>query len=679
MDNTLNYNIKFQTNADRITAGVDKLDKTLNKAGRGAMTLGQKFGQAMQSMNSKLNTIRIDSLVNNIGHAANGLNAMSAPGLKLTSELADLSAIAGVTGKGLDEIEGYARQNAVTFGGDAAAGINSYKLILSQLGPEIAKVPQGLKAMGDNVSILSKTMGGDTAAATEVLTTAMNQFQVSTADPIKASKEMADMMNIMAAAAKEGSAELPQQKAALEQSGMAAKAANVSFAETAAAIQVLDKAGKKGSEGGVALRNTMAVLSQGRFLPKDVQEELKAAGVDVNVLGDKSLTLADRLRPLKGIMNDSALVTKLFGRENSNAALALVSGIDEQERLTEKIQGTNTAMEQAAIVMASPEEIAKRLTARIDDMKISFFNATGGTMAYVSVLGNMAFDVGNLIPLFSASAKAIAFMTNATKLQALWTGITTTATSVWTGAQWLLNAAMTANPIGVIIMAIAALVAGIVWLVSNVEGFGEYWDHTWKGAKLIFSAVVEGFKVNFNAMVDGIMIGINAIKFGWYKFKEVMGIGDSTENQNMIAQIQADTVARMDAIKEGQKKVAKIALEGAKELTIGASKLKWKNDGETSEASADAGGIAAPNPSPGTEGSSAGTAGGKTGENDKTKTNTAIATGGTKHNYITITMKDLIGVLNIKGNDFKDSAKQMQDQSADALMRTLALAVTAGS
>jgi len=39
----------------------------------------------------------------------------------------------------------------------------------------------------------------------------------------------------------------------------------------------------------------------------------------------------------------------------------------------------------------------------------------------------------------------------------------------------------------------------------------------------------------------------------------------------------------------------------------------------------------------------------------------------------------LIGVLNIKGNDFKDSAKQMQDQSADALMRTLALAATAGS
>ena len=52
---------------------------------------------------------------------------------------------------------------------------------------------------------------------------------------------------------------------------MAAKAAGVSFAETNAAIQVLDKAGKKGSEGGVALRNVMSTLAQGRFLPKDVR------------------------------------------------------------------------------------------------------------------------------------------------------------------------------------------------------------------------------------------------------------------------------------------------------------------------------------------------------------------------------------------------------------------------
>lgn len=89
---------------------------------------------------------------------------------------------------------------------------------------------------------------------------------------------MAQMMNVMAAAGQAGSAELPTIKVALEQCGMAAKAAGVSFEETNAAIQVLDKAGKKGAEGGVALRNVMSILATGRFLPKDVQEELTAAG-----------------------------------------------------------------------------------------------------------------------------------------------------------------------------------------------------------------------------------------------------------------------------------------------------------------------------------------------------------------------------------------------------------------
>ena len=88
---------------------------------------------------------------------------------------------------------------------------------------------------------------------------------------------------------------------------MASKAAYVAFAETAAAIQVLDKAGKKGSEGGVALRNTLAILGQGRFLPKQTQEELAAAGIDVLKLADTSLSLKDRLEMLKPILNDAAL------------------------------------------------------------------------------------------------------------------------------------------------------------------------------------------------------------------------------------------------------------------------------------------------------------------------------------------------------------------------------------
>lgn len=670
MDNTLNYILKFQSDANKVAASVERLDKGVNQVNKHVGTMSQKFGSAMDKINSKLSGMRMNAFVQNVQSASQGLSSLSAPGLKLSTSLADLSAITDVTGDKLKQIEGYARDSAKVFGGEAADGVEAYKLILSQLTPELGKAPKALQGMGTHIQTLSKTMSGDVGAASEVLTTALNQYQVSLDDPMQATEEMGRMMNIMAEAAKRGSAELPQQKQALEQSGMAAKAAKLRFEEHAAAIQVLDKAGKKGSEGGVALRNTLAILSTGRFLPKDIQKELQAAGVDINVLGDKSLDFTERLKPLKKIMGDTALVTKLFGRENTNSALALINGIDAQEELKGQITGTNTAYEQAAVIMASPAEKAARLKARIDDLKISMFNATGGALGYAAELGSMAFDISNLIPIFGGFGQMISFVTSATKLQALWTGIVSTATSVWTGIQWALNVAM--SPIFLIPAIIIAIGAAIAWVVLKTEGWGEAWEHTVNGGKLLFELFVSSAKLHFMTLVEGLMIGINAIKKGWYEFKEAVGLGDSSENQKMIAQINSNTEARKKAIIDQAKEVSDTAIEAAKSFGKAAGSIKMKTEVELEE-----GGISNPSLAGTILGGAGGTGGTGTGEG--TKTNTAIATGGSKHNYITISIKSLIDVINIQGKDFKDSAKQMQDQSADALLRTLALATTAGS
>ena len=333
-----------------------------------------------------------------------------APGVALESSLADLSAISGVTGEGLADIERKARATAKEFGGSAAQAVESYKLLLSQLSPELAKTPAAMQEMGRNIAILSKTMGGDATAAATVLTTAMNQYGVSLEDPMEASRKMAEMMNIMAAAGKEGSAELPTIQVALQQCGMMAKSAGVSFAETNAAIQVLDKAGKKGAEGGVALRNVMSILAQGRFLPKDVREELEAAGVDINLLTDKTKSLSERLRPLQPLMADSALFTKLFGRENSAAATALVQGIDQVEAWTTAITGTNTAVEQSEVIMETYSERLSRIQARFDDIKISIFNATGDFGIWLSVISQSLIPIAQLVPLISGLVSAARFI-----------------------------------------------------------------------------------------------------------------------------------------------------------------------------------------------------------------------------------------------------------------------------
>lgn len=50
------------------------------------------------------------------------------------------------------------------------------------------------------------------------------------------------------------------------------------------------------------------------------------------------------------------------------------------------------------------------------------------------------------------------------------------ATQVWTGVQWLLNAALIANPIGIVIVLVAALVAAIVYLATKTQFFQTVWS-----------------------------------------------------------------------------------------------------------------------------------------------------------------------------------------------------------
>lgn len=418
--------------------------------------------------------LKFNQFTEGLQNALSGLDALTRAGMDLNASMTDLSALTGVTGDGLRLIERSARDLAKTFGGSAAQAVESYKLILSQLGPDIAQVPEALAAMGGSVATLSKTMGGDTTAAADVLTTAMNQFGVSMENPSAAAAEMARMMNVMAAAAQAGSAELPAIKEALQQSGMAAAAAGVSFEETNAAIQVLDQRGRKASEGGVALRNVLTTLSQGRFLPQEVLVELEAANIDVNTLTDTTRTLADRLQALAPLMNDTALMTKLFGRENSNAAIALISGVDALREYTEAVTDTSSAEEQAAVVMQSRQEQMARITAAVEDQKIKLYDFLGALYPILKTMGEILVPIAQFIPLINLlstgagkAATAVRTLASSLKLKAAAMRVATAASGTYRAALAGLTAALGSARIATIALQ-ASLTLGLSLAIQGI-------------------------------------------------------------------------------------------------------------------------------------------------------------------------------------------------------------------
>lgn len=85
-------------------------------------------------------------------------------------------------------------------------------------------------------------------------------------------------------------------------------------------------------------------------------------------------------------------------------------------------------------------------------------------------------------------------------------GVVTAATKVAAAGQWLLNAAMTANPIGLVIAGIVALVAGLVWFFTKTEigrkAWGAITDAFKAGISWIMGTAVPVIKTVFAGAVD---------------------------------------------------------------------------------------------------------------------------------------------------------------------------------
>lgn len=109
------------------------------------------------------------------------------------------------------------------------------------------------------------------------------------------------------------------------------------------------------------------------------------------------------------------------------------------------------------------------------------------------------------------------------------------ATKAAAAGQWLLNAAMTANPIGLIIIAVVALVAAFVLLWKKSETFRDIVLGTWSaiktGAMAVFNFLKAYFIGVFNVYKTIFLKGIAAVRAVWeglkWLFTRAVEIGTS--------------------------------------------------------------------------------------------------------------------------------------------------------
>lgn len=487
-DQTTNWILKLVDEITRpvkeVTKSVDKLDDSITqidshvtKMSNHASDAFDKTNKSLKIMAAQAGSQALQTLGQPLLDGAEGAYAFDA-------SMRELEAITGVTDESLQQIKESARETAVEFGSKAQDNVRAYTLLLSKLSPEIANNPEALDKMGSSIALLSETMHGDLTGATNAASSVMNQFGVDLSDPTKAAAEMDWMLNQLVASAKVGNQEVDQVAQGMDAAGAKAKNANVSFAETNAALQVLGKYGKEGAEGGIALRNVLSILDKKEFLPKEVLENLQAAGINVDKLADKTKPLSERLAELQKLKGQENVLGAMFGMENTIAITGLLENLDLLKQYTSDIQEDQTALVDMAETMGkSYQEQKDRITSYFDDMKLSIYGATGALLPFLDIGLSGIMDMVNLAPGILALSQMYTLLKASTIGQTI--------------AQWQLNIAMDANPIGLIIIAIAALIAVVVsaikyydewgasllqvmgplgWIINLIMSFKKHWD-----------------------------------------------------------------------------------------------------------------------------------------------------------------------------------------------------------
>ena len=324
--------------------------------------------------------------------------------------------------------------------------------------------------------------------------------------------------------------------------------AGMSLEETTAILSKFADAGLKGSEGGTALN---AII-------RDMTQKMKNGAIQI---GNTKVQVQDangNFREMTDIIADVDKATEGMGDAQKTAALMTTftadsikgmgilcnTGADSIEEFTKKLENSNgTAEKMSNMMNQNLSGALKTLSSAWEALQLSLGDSTGPLSLLVGLLTKLLLAIKNLpapvkqvivtLALLAATIGPTLLIIG--KMIQAWVkmketigilrsgfgllrgvlsglpsvfGIIQGVVSTVGGALSSLWAVLMANPIVLVIAAIAALVAGFIWAWNNIDGFKEFWINLWENIKTVVSNALQGLQNFFTQTVPQMISNI---------------------------------------------------------------------------------------------------------------------------------------------------------------------------
>jgi TP901 family phage tail tape measure protein len=306
-----------------------------------------------------------------------------------------------------------------------------------------------------------------------------------------------------------------------------------------------------------------AVMEGSKKIRDKAIESIEKHNASIDINGNLAFTASGQMRSLSdmtGILAEStakmteedkaATIAKLFGADASRAMIVLTkAGKEGFDAMTETLDKNGAAQDLANAKMKGLRGAQEALKSTADTLAITFglvllpyvtaltqalTKATGviaehqtAAIAITGVLVTLAATWLSVRLAIAAYGAAVTLVTAGTAALSAAMVVLRTAVVAMTFAQIALNAALVANPIGVVVIAIAALVAGIILAYKNSETFRNAVDDAWAALKRLggwitanwetIIAVLLPITIPIKALIENVDNAYNAFKRlgGW--------------------------------------------------------------------------------------------------------------------------------------------------------------------